>query len=115
MKKSIFAICLFLLSGCNKSAEIPVIEPTIENLVYYITSEYAYDESGEFIERYVDNTYSTNLFLINHLTDSYNDISIVSCDETGALLNCDGVSVRMNMTLTDGIISKIQLSEGRND
>jgi len=116
MKKSIFTVCIILLlSGCSKQKEPLTIEPTIENLTRYIVEEYTYGESGEFVERYLDNTYSTNLFLINLLKDSYDDISIISCDNDGALLNCDGINVRMNITLADGIISKIRLLEGRDE
>lgn len=113
MKKIISVICLVLiLNGCSKQEEALVIEPTIENFVRYIVEDYSYGESSEFVERYLDNTYSTNLFLINLLVDSYDDISIISCDDSGAVLDCDGNLVRMNITIADGIISKILLTEG---
>ena len=116
MKKIILAVCLsFLLAGCNKTKEPLIIEPTAENFARYIVEAYNFGDSGEFIERYLDGTYSTNLFLINLLSDSYDEISIISFNETGALLDCDGTAVRMNITISDGIISKIQLTEGSHD
>jgi|GEM_PF-3398461 len=116
MKKVLFFFSLtLLLCACSKQKESLVIEPTIENFVNYIAFDYEYGEAGEFIEKYLDNTFSTNLFLINLLKDSYDSISIETCDETGALLRCDDDLVRMDMTINDGKIQRINLREGRDE
>jgi len=101
-----------MLSGCSSPEKPLTIEPTVENFARYIVEEYSYGESGEFIDRYLDNAYFTNLFLINFLKDSFDEISIISFDETSVLLDCNGTLVRMNITISDGIISKIHYSEG---
>lgn len=113
MKKVLVFLCfILLLTACSKQKEALVIEPSVENFVKYIVDEYEYGEAGEFIGKYLDNTFSTNLFLINLLKDSYGSISIVYCDETGALLRCDEDLVRMDMTIDDGMIRKISIKEG---
>jgi hypothetical protein len=106
---------VLLLCTCSNKKEILAIEPTIENFVRYIVEEYEYGVSGEFVEKYIDNTFFTNLFLINLLRDSYYEISIVNIDETGAFLLCDDELVRMDMTIYDGRIQKIYLRGSHDD
>lgn len=116
MKKAyIFACLTLLLCACSKQKEPLVIEPTIENFVSYIVYDYEYGKSGEFIENYLDNTFSTNLFLINLLKDSYSSIEITDFDETGALLICDGELVHMGIEIDNGKIQKINIREGYDE
>ena len=115
MKKCFILLFIILLSGCSDIKAPLEIEPTIENFVKYIVEDYQYGASGEFIDRYLDNTYLTNQFLINLLRDSFTDISIVSTDDDGAVLLCDDMLLRIDLALGNGKISKIRLLGVQND
>jgi len=116
MKKICFLICLtLLLIACVEEKGPLVIEPTVENFARYIAEDYHYGESGEFIDSYLDNTYSTNLYLLNLLKDLFDNIAVESFDEAGALLRCDGKLVRMDIAIEDGKITKISVRGGGNE
>lgn len=116
MKKAFVIICLtLLLCACSKQKKALVIERTIENFANYIAYDYEYGQSGEFIEKYLDNTFSTNLYLIDLLRDSYGSITVTNFDEAGAFLQCDNDLVRLDITIDDGKIQKISIREVCND
>jgi len=116
MKRILLLIGLVLLMcACSNRKETLFIEPTIENFVRYIVEDYEYGKSGEFADKYVDNTFFTNLYLINLLRDSYDNISIMTIDETGALLLCEDDLVRMDMAISNGRIQKIYLRRNHDD
>ena len=113
-KKIIAAVLPALIVGCSRiENEQPELKlNSAQEHIKYIIEDYSFGDNSGYIEKYVDNEYATNEFIIDSIADNFSEArNIESLPNDIYRVETDKETLDITLILEAGKVKKIKVKE----